>query len=35
MVTADGRLLKTLEDTFYASLAYPLSDADSLVPDTE
>ncbi len=34
VVTADGKLLKTLEGTSYAHLEYPLADAGSLVPDT-
>jgi predicted nucleic acid-binding protein len=34
VVTADGKLLKALESTSYAHLAYPLADARSLVSDT-
>jgi predicted nucleic acid-binding protein len=33
VVTADGKLLKALEGTTHARLAYPLADLDSLVPD--
>ena len=32
VVTADGKLLKTLEDTAYARFAYPLADLSSLIP---
>lgn len=35
VVTADGKLLKTLEGTPYAHLAYFLSDASSLMPITD
>lgn len=35
MVTADGKLLKTLDGTSYAGLAHPLSNVGSLVPETE
>lgn len=34
VVTADDKLLKALESTSYAQLAYPLYDAGSLIPTT-
>lgn len=33
VITADGKLLKTLEGTDYARLAHPLSGVNSLIPD--
>lgn len=33
VVTADGKLLKALEGTPYASLAHPLTNVGSLVPE--
>jgi predicted nucleic acid-binding protein len=34
VVTADGKLLKALEDTPYTRLAHHLTDANSLIPST-
>jgi predicted nucleic acid-binding protein len=34
VVTADGKLLMSLEDTSYAHLGHPLADARSLIPNT-
>lgn len=35
VVTADGKLLRALEGTLYASLAHPLTDVGSLVPNVD